>query len=579
MVKKLLKLLPDRFRKKIVPLALSLLAKTLLDLLSLATLVPFLLLLFDREKTAEKLGFNPDTHTLVLLLAALVLVLLLKWVTRISLDRFQIRTVLDVYSYFSRNMFKAYFNRGLQFVRSHTASELAYNVNVLCYAFSLNVLLPSIALVTESLITVAILTAVTVISPYSALTIVISVLPSLLLYIFLVRKRLSKYGKEEMKARSKSMHMIADTFRGYSDMVVNELFPKQDRRFEDMLRDISARRLSYNTLSSIPSGLMEICIVLCLAVLVLLNSGGQVDIGLTLAFMGVAVIRVVPAVKGIVGTWATIRNSRFVTETILDAMSGVTGEQVKDEARENKMSAGRDRTEFSSVRVSDLRFSYENGTELYDGLSFEIRRGDRVGMRGTSGIGKTTLFNILLGLLEPGGGKVCRLSADGRDMDMETWHRMIGYVPQDVYIMHATIAENVAIGLDFETGADGKPVIGDKDRADILECLESAQLGDFIKSLPDGIMTVMGDAGCSVSGGQKQRIGIARALWKRPQLLFFDEATSSLDSETEMSLTESIQNLATSRTDITMIFISHRESLLSVCGNIIELCPKKEADA
>ena len=170
-------------------------------------------------------------------------------------------------------------------------------------------------------------------------------------------------------------------------------------------------------------------------------------------------------------------------------------------------------------------------------------------------------MNIMLGLYVPQRGEV---RVDGVKIDAANrrmWQNSVGYVPQNVFILDATLAENVALGDDT----------GHIDRGRVMKALEMASLGRFVGTLADGIDTMIGEAGSRVSGGERQRIGIARALYRNPDVLFFDEATSALDRDTERSVNDSVERLSADNRDLTIIVIAHRETSLGYCDRIIDL--------
>lgn len=174
-----------------------------------------------------------------------------------------------------------------------------------------------------------------------------------------------------------------------------------------------------------------------------------------------------------------------------------------------------------------------------------------MGVVGASGAGKTTAVDILLGLLKPQKGKVL---IDGTDisLDMDGWLSEIGYIPQFIFMLDGDIRENVAFGVPE----------GEIDDDKVWEALEEAALAEFVKSLPDGLNTQIGERGLRLSGGQRQRIGIARALYSDPSILFFDEATSALDNETEAAIMDSINHLHGTKT---MVIIAHRLTTIEGC--------------
>jgi len=210
------------------------------------------------------------------------------------------------------------------------------------------------------------------------------------------------------------------------------------------------------------------------------------------------------------------------------------------------------------IEFDDVSFAYVDDRYVLRDVSLAIRKGDRIGIVGTTGSGKSTLTDLLLGLLEPTNG---RILVDGRGLDRATmpgWQAQVAHVPQSIYLTDDTVARNIAFG-----------VLADRvDMALVESAARSAGLHDFIMALPEQYETRCGERGIRLSGGQRQRIGIARALYKRATVLVLDEATSALDNETEQAVMQSIAELST---DITVIMIAHRLTSLSECGRIFSV--------
>jgi ATP-binding cassette, subfamily B, bacterial PglK len=187
-------------------------------------------------------------------------------------------------------------------------------------------------------------------------------------------------------------------------------------------------------------------------------------------------------------------------------------------------------------------------------VSFTLHKGESMAFVGPTGAGKTTIVDVILGLLEPEKG---RIIVDGKDIhaDLKAWQRNIGYIPQFIYLTDDTILHNVALGLEDK----------DIDEEKLWQSILTAQLESFIRTLPDGIETVIGERGVRLSGGQRQRIGIARALYHNPEVLIMDEATSSLDGSTEKAVIEAIEKLKGERT---MIMIAHRLTTVQNCDKL-----------
>ena len=210
----------------------------------------------------------------------------------------------------------------------------------------------------------------------------------------------------------------------------------------------------------------------------------------------------------------------------------------------------------------NLSFRFEDADGyVLENLNLSIRKGERFGIMGRTGAGKTTLFNLLLGLYHPTEGGIYVDSQLLSPENMPSWHKLIGYVPQDVFIADASVLQNVALGVEPSK----------IDRRRVEEALRQASLGDFIAELPEGLDTRIGEAGSNISGGQRQRLGIARALYKKAEVLFFDEATSSLDSQTEAEVNKAISALSSEHKELTIIVISHRESTMEFCDRIFRI--------
>ena len=214
-----------------------------------------------------------------------------------------------------------------------------------------------------------------------------------------------------------------------------------------------------------------------------------------------------------------------------------------------------------SILLKNVSFKYNSSQpDVLDCINVEIFCGDRIGVVGVTGSGKSTFIDILMGLLCPSSGKIL---IDGNDLHdnsapyrLNAWRSTIAHVPQNIYLSDCSIAENIAFGIPFDQI--------DIDR--VRSCAAKAQIADFIESTPFAYDNIVGERGVCLSGGQRQRIGIARALYKRAKVLIFDEATSALDTTTEEAVMESIEGLSD---DLTIIMIAHRLSTVQRCDRIL----------
>ncbi|CDD90998.1 aBC transporter ATP-binding protein [Bacteroides intestinalis CAG:315] len=272
--------------------------------------------------------------------------------------------------------------------------------------------------------------------------------------------------------------------------------------------------------------------------------------GLVSGVFAVAAFRLIPAVRAVLNSWVTLQNASH-TITV-----------VKEGIREESQQGMQNETPFTlkqNIELRKLSFAFPDGHTLFSNLTLSISCGERIGIRGASGSGKSTLFNLMLGFFPPTSGEIL---IDGRKLtstNRSEWHKLVGYVPQEIFIIEGTLADNIALG---------QPQV---DRTKVMQVLEQVQLKEWLDELSQGLDTPLGEYGSRLSGGQKQRIGIARALYKEAEVLFFDEATSALDNKTEQEINHALEMLSLQHRELTLIVIAHRESSLSFCDRIFDL--------
>lgn len=317
----------------------------------------------------------------------------------------------------------------------------------------------------------------------------------------------------------------------------------------------------YLTISNLPRLIIEAFTVAGVLFMMFLMVIGGVDLKSIvpqLSAFVVAAVRLLPSINRIS---SAINQTPFL-EGGLDNVLKIINESDNDslDGNDHKM-LNRNCSELSfqnEIVFSEITFSYAgNKTKIFDRASFSIKLGQSVGIIGSSGAGKTTAIDIMLGLLRPDSGSIL---VDGDDIknNMTSWLSRLAYIPQSIFLMDDTIRSNVAFGYESSEVSD----------EDIWKALKDAHLEEFVRSLPDGLDTKVGERGMRLSGGQQQRIGIARALYNNPDILFFDEATSALDNETEVEIMESIENLKGQKT---MVIIAHRLSTIENCDVVYKV--------
>lgn len=537
MLKQIYRLLSPEARKRGIGVSLSVLLRALLDFAGVAALIPMLLVLFKEDSNKAR----------ALMLCGCVLVfILIKNGVVLLLARFQSRYLLDLYKDFSRRMFVNYYRRGLLFLKGKSSVQLGHEVNFVCYVFSLSILSPLFKLCGEALLLLMMITALVVWEPLSGLLLCLGFLPLVMFYVTVARKRLRAYGVQELEARRQQSRTVVEAFRGYSELEISEAFHHSLDSFNKGLVVINRNRLRMETLQLLPSCLSEMAIIVGIALLLLTGDG---NLGVMSGVFAVAAYRMIPAVRSILNCWATLQNCSYSIQVVGDGIREDGGE-VQDNP-----------TEFTfkhSLEASHLSFTFPDGTKVFEDFDLQINRGERIGIQGASGAGKSTLFNLMLGFYAPTEGCI---RIDGQTLttaNRSGWHKLVGYVPQEIFIIQGSLAENIALGCKI-------------DKEKLQKVLAQVQLKEWADSLPDGMDSSLGEFGNRLSGGQKQRIGIARALYKDAEVLFFDEATSALDSQTEQEITDALQQLSEHHKELTLIVIAHRDSSLKFCDRIVTI--------
>lgn len=558
-----LEIIPNRFRAKGAGVALTIFVRALLNFVGLAALLPILYLILDSDsihsnsvlqRLYDLCGFTSDGKFVVAVAISVVLFIVVKNLINLLLYRVERDYIYSLYRHLSRQLFVGYFKQGLQFVKRENSAILSRNINVVCYTFITGVLRPIATIASEAMLLLMIFISIAIYSPIGALLAIAVFIPTAWLYFALMRYRLDRYGNVENEVQRRKYRDVIETFRGYADIEINNAFGHQLSLFERELDTIVNVGRKNATISALPQNLTETGLAIGMALLLCLGTGLEsADIKILFGVFAVAGLRLLPSARNIMGAWSALRYNRYTID-ILDKAHDIQGEQTDNST---------ERLSFNDkIEIRNLSFRFEgNLHDTLHNLSLTINKGEKVGINGESGVGKTTLLNILLGFYSPTEGGVY---IDGEMLDQplhRKWQNSIGYVSQSTFLTDSTILANIALGCDE----------GDVDMTHIEKCIEAASLSEFVASLPNGIHTRIGECGALLSGGQRQRIGIARALYKQADILFFDEATSSLDNATEQSINSAIEHLSTSNKGLTIVVVAHRDSSLGYCDRIITL--------
>ena len=550
------RLLKSNEKKSLGGLFVLMLIGTLLETLSVGLLIPVLAVLTS-ETSEIKLPFvtlNTDFDKNILIWIVVVgvfIVYVVKnmflglsvWIQRGYLTRLSARIASQI--------LEAYVRQPLSFHLKKNSSSLIRNTQDSSVIMGGGIE-PLLSLVSEGLIVSALFVVLVAVEPLGTLLVVGTLLLATFAFHKLSDRKLHEWGSRRQFEKGRIIQTIQQSLGAIKDIQVlnrEDWFIQEHNKHQ--LNDQSILRRII-TVQSLPRLWLEVMAIGGLTGLVgvMLGSGrDSSEIVPVVGLFAATAFRVLPSINKIVGSKQQLKVSRTAIETIYTDLH--LPARLAQEERLSQLV-------FSDLATRDLKFTYE-GTEqsVLDDVCVRIRSGEAVGFVGQSGSGKSTLIDIMIGLLEPQNGSVL---INGQDISQvrNAWQKSIGYIPQTIFLMDDSLRRNIAIGI-----ADNEI-----DEVAVREALKSAQLEDFVASLPDGLDTVVGERGVRLSGGQRQRIGIARALYHRPSVLVLDEATSSLDTETEHEVMNAVQAL---QGDKTVIIVAHRLSTVEYCDRLYRL--------
>ncbi len=484
-----------------------------------------------------------------------------------------------IFLYIAKNSFQFFLQKSLyRFVYTnqfHTAANLMKNFVKRDYEFYLNaetsviqrsitadvsnmyaLILSVLQIASESIVALFLVIALAMQDPVMTVVIAVLLLVTLVVIKNIIKPIMNRTGKENQDYGASMFSWIAQTIQGIKDIKVagkEQYFINEYCKVgEGYVKAMERFSLFNNT----PKLLIEtVCIAGLLGyILVLIVSGADVSAMISLfAAFGIAAMRLLPAASRINNQMTSMAFNEPFFFNVSDNLVEETNEQNTDISyavvAKEKLPVTR------AVTLQDITYHYPNSDKLiFDHASVTFPIGKSIGVVGASGAGKTTIIDIVLGLLNLQGGKVLADDVDIQSHYRE-WLANVGYIPQMIFLLDADIRRNVAFGIPEEEIDDEK----------LWYALREAQLDEFIKTLPDGVYTGIGERGIRLSGGQRQRIGIARALYNDPEVLILDEATSALDNDTEAAIMDSINRLHGKKT---LLIIAHRLQTIEKCDMV-----------
>lgn len=568
-IKKAFEVFDSRQKRKLVYLTFIIFIDAFVELLGVSVIIPFIQAVTTPEVLLENkyakwaydfLGMSDTNQFVVLMAVVIIAVYILKNLFLVYMYNLQYK-----FSYYGKKqmqntLMRYYIGQDYTFFLNLNSSELIRNINTdpeMFYTAVLNAL----QLASELCVSLVIIITLFVTDITITLGVVISLGIMALILVKGLKKVLEGYGNDRRTYSAGMLKCMQQAFGGIKEIKIanREEYFEQDFEKQNEIYTYVIKQNAF--LSSLPKPIIEALAITGLMVMIIVKiAAGNTDSQHFIVVLGVfavAAFKLLPSVNKISSYYAAIIHNGVVIEKIRDEYKEIAANKEKMEAAKAKKENGKEISLEKEIRVEHMEFTYPNVDEpVLKDVNVSIPKNASVAFIGPSGAGKTTFVDLILGVLTPQKGVI---RADDTDIQiaLRGWHDKIGYIPQTIYMLDDTIRNNIAFGA--------KENIDDNR---IWEALKQAQLDEFVKEMEDGLDTVIGEAGVRISGGQRQRIGIARALYRRPEILVLDEATSALDNDTEAAVMEAIDSL---QGKMTMLIIAHRLSTIRNCDIVYKV--------
>lgn len=564
--KKLFALLNWREKRSFAILVLALVVEAVFEMIAVAV-IPFYisLLAFPDDHSGHGITAQvflltdavfADRHSAIL------------WASGVLLGFFTLKASFSVLSTYlkarfaqnrarklSTRLFSAYLHAPYTFHLQNNSSDLLRNINNECSLLPTRVILPMVEMVSQSLILIGVIAVVVWFVPPLVLLWLIAFLAGGMLFATRLQKRTRRLGIEAQQQRGQIVRAVNEGLGGLREIrLLNRAGVFAERLDQAMARVLMIQRTVQVFQKTNPAVIETLGIIGLLGVTVMLvaeDSSSQ-RIVETLSVFAVAMARMKGSVRGFIHGLSEVRHNGVSLDVIYTTLHDLEPYVAQYHAQGDQT-----RLEFEhSIRFDAISYRYPQADrDALQGIDLEVTKGEVIGIVGETGSGKSSLIDVLTGLLEPTAGK---LLVDGKPAGphISAWQRNLGYVPQLIFLIDGTVRGNIALGLgDEEVNAE-----------QLDFAVKAAQLEPLLERLADGLETMIGEGGVRLSGGERQRIAVARALYHQPQVLIFDEATSALDNTTEAALVSAIQALKGRQT---IFMIAHRLTTVRHCDQIV----------
>ncbi|WP_019504103.1 ABC transporter ATP-binding protein [Pleurocapsa sp. PCC 7319] len=499
-------------------------------------------------------NFGSEIDFVVLLGLVVVAILWLKSILGFNVQKYIFGFGFGQQADLRTRLMRAYLKVPYTFHLSRNTASLIQNILNETLVFANGILMPTLFAGANLAIVIALLILLFITDAIVTATVLI-----VLLFVFAViyrfRSRVATWGKEASAANKKMVQIINHGMGGFKETRIigcEAYFEKQLDDQAQMYKEVVEKFQAFSLLPRYTLEPVLISLIIGFTIISLLTNQDLNNLTATLGVFGLASVRLLPAASNLMQSYGGIKRSSYVVDLLYNDLKELETLHIQDYAELGSKSE----IKFDKLlSIEKLNYVYPNASELaLDDISISIKKGESIGLIGKSGAGKTTIVDIILGLLpvQNGDFKIDSISIKN---NLHSWQNKVGYIPQSIFLIDDTLERNIAFGVE-----DHKI-----DRYRLERAIEAAQLTEVVARLPQGMKTVVGERGVLLSGGQRQRVGIARALYHEREVLVLDEATAALDNETEYLVSKAIESLSGTKT---IIIIAHRLTTVKHCNCI-----------
>jgi ATP-binding cassette, subfamily B, bacterial PglK len=566
-IKKFLYLLTSRERKRAMLLLAMILIMALLDMIGVVSILPFMAVLTNPTLIETNLILNSmfkasaffgveNNQQFLFILGVFVFIMLVISLTFKALTTYaQLRFVqMREYS-IGKLLMTSYLRQPYSWFLSRNSADLGKTILSEVQQVIGNGLNPLMELISKSTVTIALIILLIIVDPKLALIVGLSLGSAYGFIFYLVYSFLDRIGKERLKNNLLRFTVLSEVFGATKEVKVSGLEKIYIERFSKPAQKFARHTATSQIIRQLPRFLLEVIAfggMMIIILYLMLQTGNYIDAIPVITLYVFAGYRLMPALQGIYGSLTQLTFINTSLDSLINDLKNL--ELCKSSYDQSVLSFNK------TITLKNIQYNYPNSSRIIlKNVNLIIQSKSIIGLVGATGSGKTTIVDIILGLFEAQKGS---LEIDEKiitQKNVRSWQRLVGYVPQNIFLADDTIAANIAFGKDQK----------DIDQKAVEKASTIANLHKFIMDeLPQRYQTVIGERGVMLSGGQRQRIGIARALYNNPQVLVMDEATSALDNQTEQAVMDAVNNLSK---NITIILIAHRLSTVKKCDQIFLL--------